>query len=252
MSTQSDNSGARDDDSRSLESTADHGRHDRPAAADHAGRAAVNPSRRLQVRGLACRRGERVLFANLDLDVDVGELVWLRAANGFGKTTLLRVLAGLAKPEAGTVAWDGGDEPPAVLYLAHATALKDDLTVVESVRHDVALHGLVASDTGMADAIRRCGLHGRRHAPIRTLSQGQRRRVALTRLVLSQPRTTWLLDEPYDALDADGVDLVGTLLAEHAERGGNALFTSHVAPVVAGATPRIVQLEAAASAALAA
>ncbi len=198
------------------------------------------------VRGLACRRGERILFRDFDLDLQPGELVWLRAANGYGKTSLLRVLAGLGKPEAGTVAWPPGpfDRRLPLLYLAHANALKDDLTVAESLRYLVKLHALDASEPAMAAAIRRFGLHPRRHAPTRALSQGQRRRVALMRLCLSHPQATWILDEPYDALDAEGVGLVGGLLAEHAARGGNALFTSHVTPEIGGQVPRIVQLDA--------
>lgn len=208
----------------------------------------MRPSRSLALRGLACRRGERVLFRDLDLDVASGELVWLRAANGYGKTTLLRVIAGLSRPEAGTIAW--GDDPLAtargpLLYLAHANALKEDLTVAESVRYLARLHALDASRAAIADAVRRLGLESRRDAPIRTLSQGQRRRVALTRLCLSDPLATWLLDEPFDALDADGVGRVGALLDEHAASGGNALFTSHVPPSLAASSMRAVQLDAA-------
>ena len=202
---------------------------------------------RLVVTGLACRRGERVLFRDFDLDLKPGELVWLRAANGYGKTTLLRVLVGLAKPEAGTIAWNPDvpfPERRPLLYLAHANAVKDDLTVAESVRTLVALHELSASEAAITDAIRRFGLHTRRNALIRTLSQGQRRRVALTRLCLSDPQSTWILDEPYDALDADGARLVSGLLAEHAARRGNALFTTHVPPAIEGGDPRIVQLDA--------
>ena len=189
---------------------------------------------RLVVRGLACRRGERILFEDVDLDLRTGELVWLRAANGFGKTSLLRVLVGLAKPERGSVTWMPDRRSPngeaSLLYLAHANALKDDLTVVESLRFLVALHGLDASDTAIAEAVRRMGLHAKRHAPVRALSQGQRRRVALCRLCLAPARTTWILDEPYDALDAEGVASIGGLLVEHAEAGGSVLFTSHVPP----------------------
>jgi len=196
----------------------------------------------LVARGLACRRGDRILFERFDLDLRPGEPVWLRAANGYGKTTLLRVLAGLAKPEAGTIGWGDGARPP--LYLGHANALKDDLTVAESARFLADLHGPDVSEAAMTEAIRRLGLHTRRDAPIRTLSQGQRRRVALTRLCLSEPRAAWILDEPYDALDADGVATVSALLIDHAKRGGSALFTSHVAPVLDGASVTILQLDA--------
>ena len=202
---------------------------------------ASRASRTLVVDGLAGRRGERILFREFALAVAPGELVWLRAANGYGKTTLLRILAGLARPDAGTIRWSD-TSGPALVYLAHANALKEDLTVLESVRYQSTLHGLFASEAAIADAIRRFGLQSRRHAPVRTLSQGQRRRVALTRLCLSGPRSTWLLDEPWDALDAEGVALVSALLEEHAAHGGNALFTSHVPPAIASL--RTVQFDA--------
>ncbi len=208
----------------------------------------MTQSAHLVIRDLACRRGDRVLFSGFDLDVRPGELVWLRAANGYGKTTLLRVIAGLAKPDAGTIAWRGEDvgaRGPRPLFLAHTNALKDDLTVEESVRLLVALHRLDASDAAITDAIRRFGLQSRRRAPIRTLSQGQRRRVALARLALSHPQAPWILDEPYDALDVEGVELVSGLLAEHAARRGNVLFTSHVAPMLVAETARIVSLDGA-------
>lgn len=213
----------------------------RPDIADAARGPAV-PS--LVVRGLACRRGERILFDGFDLDLRPGDLVWLRAANGFGKTSLLRLLVGLAKPEAGSVDWTTADAP---LHLAHANGLKDDLTVTESLRYMVALHGIVTTDATIADAIGRLGLHAKRHVPIRALSQGQRRRVALCRLCLSPARATWVLDEPYDALDAEGVALVGELLVALARGGGSALFTSHVTPALGdlpnGVDHRTVRLD---------
>ena len=197
---------------------------------------------RMRARGVACERGERRLFSDFDFTLSTGDITWLRAANGFGKTSLLRVIAGLAQPAAGTVEWR---EPrPPLVYLAHANALKDDLTIVESLRYLARLHGLEASDAALVDAMRRFGLQARRHSPIRTLSQGQRRRVALMRLCLSPLQAAWLLDEPYDALDGDGSVLVSSLLAEHAGRGGCVLFTSHVEPEIPGIAMQSVQLDA--------
>lgn len=196
----------------------------------------------LLASGIACERGGRGLFADFDLTLSPGDVVWLRAANGFGKTSLLRVITGLAPPMAGTVEWR--KPRPPLLYLGHANALKDDLTILESLRYLARLHGLDASEAALADAVRRFGLYPRRHAPIRTLSQGQRRRVALTRLCLSPPEAAWLLDEPYDALDSDGSELVSTLFAQHARRGGCVLFTSHVAPDIPGLPIRPIQLDA--------
>ena len=196
----------------------------------------------LRARGLACERGERRLFSDFDVALAAGDVVWLRAPNGFGKTSLLRVIAGLAPPTAGTVEWR--KPRPSLLYLAHANALKDDLTILESLRYLARLHGLEAPEAALTDAMRRFGLHPRRHAPIRTLSQGQRRRVALMRLCLSPPQAAWLLDEPYDALDSEASALVSSLLAAHAIRGGCVLFTSHVAPDIPGMPLQSIQLDA--------
>lgn len=196
----------------------------------------------LRARGVACERGERRLFSDFDFTLSAGDVVWLRAANGFGKTSLLRVIAALAQPAAGSIEWR--NPRPPLLYLAHANALKDDLTIGESLRYLARLQSLESSDAALVDAIRRFGLHSRRHAPIRTLSQGQRRRVALMRLCLSPPQATWLLDEPYDALDSEGCALVSSLLAEHAARGGCVLFTSHVAPDIPGMPVQSIQLDA--------
>jgi heme exporter protein A len=182
----------------------------------------------MSVRALACQRGERILFEGLDLDVAAGEAVWLRAANGYGKTSLLRVLAGLAPPAAGTITW-GGDGTGPSAYVGHANALKEDLTVLESLAFLARLHGTDTTDRALRDALTLFGLDSRRRAPVRTLSQGQRRRLALARLGLVE-RGTWLLDEPYDALDHEASATFGRLVAAHRARGGSVVLTSHFVP----------------------
>lgn len=194
---------------------------------------------------LACRRGERILFRGLNLAVRPGEIVWVRGANGKGKTSLLRLLAGLARPEAGRI--EHGTDRERV-YVGHANALKDDLTVAESLMFLSRLHGFDTGVEAHERALRRFGLHSRRDAPVRTLSQGQRRRVALARLCTAPATALWLLDEPFDALDAEGVDALNTLLAEHAARGGSVLLTSHVPLSLASPTPIVLQLNEAATA----
>lgn len=189
--------------------------------------------------GLACRRGERVLFRELNLSVRPGEIVWVRGANGQGKTSLLRLLAGLARPDAGRIAFTTNIEQ---VYVGHANALKDDLTVAESLRFLSRLHGFLIDDAAQADALRRFGLHSRRNAPVRTLSQGQRRRVALARLCVAPVSALWLLDEPFDALDAEGVEALNALLAEHAVRGGSVVLTSHVPLTLASPKPIVFNL----------
>lgn len=187
----------------------------------------------LTLQGVACSRGGRRLFDGFDLVLAPGRLVWLRAANGAGKTTLLRAVAGLLRPDAGTIAWSRPS--PVRFYLAHANGLKGDLTVIESLAHHAALHGLAVTRHTIDGAVARFGLDARGRAPVRALSQGQQRRVALAALALSPHGATWILDEPYDALDAHGTALVDALLATHADAGGNALVTSHVPPAGIGA-----------------
>lgn len=203
--------------------------------------AAATP--RLDVRGLQCRRGERTLFERVDFSVRGGEIVWLRGANGQGKTTLLRTLAGLSAPEAGSIAWDSEPARPAPVYLAHANGLKEDLTAIESLRFLMRLAGELASENELEAALARFGMAGRRDAPVRTLSQGQRRRVALARLGVAREPTTWLLDEPFDALDASGIDTVNEVLVAHAKRGGCIVLTSHVPLAIQDPSPVVVMLE---------
>ena len=198
----------------------------------------TDPSTVVAATGLACRRGERILFRGLGLRVSAGQIVWVRGANGQGKTSLLRLLAGLAQPEAGTIEHSVRER----VYVGHANALKDDLTVAESLLFLSRLHGFDTAAVAIDAALHRFGLHSRRNAPVRTLSQGQRRRVALARLCTAPPTALWLLDEPFDALDAQGVEALNSLLAEHATRGGSVLLTSHVPLTLTSPAPITLQL----------
>jgi heme exporter protein A len=208
---------------------------------------ADGPGALLRVRELACQRGDRVLFAPATFGVDAGQIVWIRGANGQGKTTLLRTLAGLSAPAAGTVLWQGAPEiRPRPLYLAHANALKDDLSVAESLRFLLHLGGTHFEARDVDAALERFGLASRRDALVRTLSQGQRRRVALARLAAQRELLPWLLDEPFDALDAAGVEVLAALIVQHARRGGSVVLTSHLAVPIDDPVPIIVQLHEAA------
>ena len=187
----------------------------------------------LRLVDVACRRGDRMLFSGLNETVAHGELLWLRGGNGRGKTSLLRLVAGLAAPERGQILW--GDAPTRrserfaseLVYIAHANALKDDLTAAESLAFLARVHGRDASPAAIRVALVRLGLAGRERTPTRSLSQGLRRRVALARLALETAPALWVLDEPFDALDVAGTATLHALLAAHRARGGSVLLTSH-------------------------
>jgi heme exporter protein A len=195
----------------------------------------------LGARQLGCRRGRRLLFRGLTLRLDAGSITWLRGTNGSGKTSLMRILAGLSAPAEGEVTWNdrpmaGSAARQAIVYIGHANALKDDLTLTEAVAFLARLHGVHDALRCTLSALDQLDLGSRRDASVRTLSQGQRRRGALARLALDEQPRTWILDEPYDALDQASVALLSHLIQAHAQRGGAVLLTSHQAVMLAGAT----------------
>ena len=220
--------------------------------ASSAAAAAPDPANQawLAARQLSVRRGERRLLAGLDLALHAGDVVWLRGTNGRGKTTLLRLLAGLCTPEEGTVLFQGrplrGADPAwrrELAYIGHANALKDDLLAHEALRFVAALRGAAVSAADLHAALQRLGVARQAQLPVRVLSQGQRRRVALARLALPDAPRVWLLDEPFDALDSAGIDTLEALLRAHAGAGGAALLTSHQA-LPAGLATRELDLDA--------
>lgn len=190
----------------------------------------------MEGRGLSCQRGRRVLFERLDIALPPSSLTWLRGANGSGKTSLMRILAGLSSPSAGEVCWNGAPIDKAgqaarraVGYIGHANALKDDLTLLEATAFLAQLAGLSEPVARASRALETLGLANRRQALVRTLSQGQRRRGALARLALDDQPRTWILDEPYDALDADSMARLSLLICAQVSAGGAVLLTSHQA-----------------------
>jgi heme exporter protein A len=191
----------------------------------------------LSAHGLACRRGHRWLFRDLHLSLLPGQRLHLRGANGAGKTSLLRLLSGVAQPESGTVA-----RRSRLLYIAHTNAQAGDLTLTENLAFQAALGSAVPAagpddapgpapvpvpDEALQAALAAFGLQPCAHAPTRTLSQGQRRRGALARLALPGSAPVWLLDEPHAALDSEGCAQLDALIARHAAQGGAVLLTGH-------------------------
>ena len=186
----------------------------------------------LEALELHCERGSRTLFRNLSFQVGPGEALRIAGANGSGKTSLLRILCGLLAASAGEVRWKGEgigrlreDYARELVYLGHAAAVKDDLTAVENLSIACAIAGDAVGEESVRAALARLQVPD--SAPARRLSQGQRRRAALARLALSESRPLWLLDEPFTALDAQGIAVLKLLVEQHASRGGAVVFSTH-------------------------
>lgn len=187
----------------------------------------------LEARQLACERDGRWLFRGLDLTLNAGDVMRIEGPNGSGKTTLLKVLCGQIVDVEGEVLWQG--EPlrrvrsellANLLYLGHGAGVKAHLSALENLRWYQAISGDQVSSRDCELALARVGLVGFEEVPAIQLSAGQQRRIALARLHLT-PRLLWVLDEPFTAIDAEGVAALEQLLAEHARRGGAVLVTTH-------------------------
>lgn len=200
----------------------------------------------LAAHGLAFTRNDEPVFGPLDLHVDAGEALLVQGDNGAGKTSLLRVLAGLLPPAEGRVEIDGRraditERARFVAYLGHQPALKADLDALENLHFLCGLQGRRARQMpGSALAV--VGLAGYEDTLVRQLSAGQKRRLALARLWLS-PAPLWLLDEPYANLDLDGINLVNRMISAHLREGGAALVTTHGAYAAPPVRSRQLQLE---------
>lgn len=188
----------------------------------------------LYAEDLACLKGDRLLFRGLSLKMAPGELLRIAGPNGFGKTSLLRILCGLAHAEAGEIRWNdrpiGSDREAfhrALLYLGHAPTLNDLLTPLENLRFACASAGDDVDEDRCVDALVRIGLAQQLDLPARVLSQGQRRRVGLARLFLGIRRTLWVLDEPFTALDVAAVADLAMTLSDHCAAGGMVILTTH-------------------------
>jgi heme exporter protein A len=187
----------------------------------------------LEVSQLGCVRGDRRLFSGLDLSVSAGTFVQLTGPNGSGKTSLLRILCGLLAPAEGEVIWEGanirslGEEYfTSVTYLGHRHGVKDELSAIENLRISNALNGISVSNQRAREVLGQMGLAGRESLPARLLSEGQRRRVGLARLLVCDTKL-WLLDEVMTSLDKGAVVLVRSLIENHLAGGGIAIVATH-------------------------
>ena len=192
----------------------------------------------LEVRDLSCTVGNRTLFKSLGFSLDSGRWVMLTGANGTGKSTLLRILAGLVAPTGGEVRWQGAprgahdpDWHASFVYQGHSSGWKDQLSTRENLAMqawlDMPDSASAQREQAVDRSIERLGLGRQRHLPFARLSAGQRRRLGLARLPMSS-RPLWLLDEPTTALDAAGQQLFASILDEHLQGGGCAIVATHL------------------------
>ncbi len=202
----------------------------------------------LEVKELACARGEQKLFSDLNFRLAGGELLQVQGENGRGKTTLLRTLCGFIQPLEGEIQWQGKsineldeDYFANIVYLGHLNAIKDDLSALENLRVSSALSGSTISDSAAIAVLRRMGLRGRETFPVKLLSQGLRRRAALARLLINKA-PLWILDEPLTALDVSAVGLMQEMIGEHLRNNGIVIFTTHQPLEVSGAVLRRLTL----------
>lgn len=187
----------------------------------------------LTARNLECVRGDRVLFSQIGFTLAAGCLLQIEGANGSGKTSLLRILAGLGQSAEGDVLWRGrtirddtAGYQAEMAYLGHALGVKADLTALENLLWFLPLAGIRLSETEAQSLLARVGLDGYEDIPARRLSAGQNQRIALARM-LARVALLWILDEPFTALDVAGTAMLNGLLDAHLDAGGMAVVTSH-------------------------
>lgn len=180
---------------------------------------------------LSCIRGENTLFSGLGLSVSNGDCLHVTGPNGSGKTSLLRIIAGLNTPDSGQVTWNDSsisnntDFFQKCAYIAHKDGLKNELTAIENLRYYQQLDG-IADEDALDDALSEMGLLSRADLAAQKLSFGQRRRLAFARLLISE-FPIWILDEPFTGIDADGRELIESLCVTHLQQQGLIIMTHH-------------------------
>jgi heme exporter protein A len=205
----------------------------------------------LEASQIECVRGNRRLFRDLSFRLEAHQALRVRGENGSGKTSLLRIVAGLSPAESGSVSWNEGniralgeDYLRDLLFLGHFNGLKDDLSPVENLRYALVLAGVGADEPALRAALAEQGLAAIADLPVKLLSQGQKRRVALARLSFSAQTPLWILDEPFIALDAASVERLARTITRQLQRGGMVMFSTHQEVELNGAAMRTVDLGA--------
>jgi heme exporter protein A len=187
----------------------------------------------LEVTSLGCVRGDRRLFRDVSFSLGPGALLQVRGPNGSGKTSLLRMICGLLEPAEGQIRWQGAnirslgeDYFTSLSYIGHRNGLKEELSPIENLRVTSGLAGAKLSEPEAKEVLGQVGLSGREHLPARLLSEGQRRRTALARL-LTCKTSFWVLDEVLTSLDSSAVRFVTSLIEKHLNKGGIAIVATH-------------------------
>lgn len=203
---------------------------------------------RLTLQELACFRGDRPIFIGLDAELEAGHALVVTGRNGAGKSTLLRILAGFVRADAGQVLWNGVDREDHDIpwrerlhYLGHRDGIAAELAAGADLRHWAAILGVPRPlrAARVTEALEALDIPHLAELPVRVLSAGQRRRLALARLLLAR-RPLWVLDEPTTALDRDGQALVARLIGDHLDQGGMVVTATHLA---LGLDDRVVPLD---------
>jgi heme exporter protein A len=192
------------------------------------------------VSNLSCSKGDKRLFSGVSFTLQPGQWLHLEGDNGVGKTSLLRLACGLSALENGEITWNNqavSKDPQTfranLAYLGHQLALKDDLSPLENLQTDAAIVGRQLTASDAKQALAQMGLRGREDLPVRVLSQGQKRRTALARLLVSSAKL-WVLDEPFVALDTLAQNALSEVINAHLAKQGMVLLTSHQAVSLGG------------------
>lgn len=210
----------------------------------------MNTTPTLSFAKLGCTKGGRRLFSNVTCELTAGQWLYVTGANGAGKTSLLRMVCGLASVEDGDILWGGQpirSQAEAyrqdLCFLGHLNGLQESMTVDENLTFTSALFGQAPTLAQRQDTLGRFGLRGRGKQLVRHLSQGQKRRVALSRLALN-PARLWVLDEPYVAMDEAGIQMLADLIANHLSNHGMAVITSHQRVAIGDIPAQLLDLSA--------